>query len=236
LADEGANARLQALAQRYGLDDSQVEQLERLLSMLAEDPHAPTALRGPETAIDGHIADSLVALELEAVRGARVLADLGSGAGFPGLPLAIALRKGRVWLLESQLRKCAYLERAATRARVQNVHVVCSRVEDWSDEQPALDVALARALAPSQVVVEYAAPLLRHGGLLVDWRGRRDGAEERKAALAAAKLGMERVEIRPVVPFETARARHLHLYLKVSETPSGFPRRAGMALKRPLGA
>jgi 16S rRNA (guanine527-N7)-methyltransferase len=236
LAGVAASAQLQAVAQRYGLDGGQVEQLEGLLSTLAEDPRAPTTLRGPETAIDHHIADSLVALELEAVREARVVSDLGSGAGFPGLPLAIALRKGRVWLLESQARRCAYLERAAARARVQNVQVVCSRVEDWSAERPAVDVALARALAPPQVVVEYAAPLLRNGGLLVDWRGRRDHDEEQKAALAAAKLGMERLEIRAVVPFEAARARHLHLYLKVSETPSGFPRRAGMARKRPLGA
>jgi 16S rRNA (guanine527-N7)-methyltransferase len=84
-------------------------------------------------------------------------------------------------------------------------------------------------------VIEYAAPLLRRGGLLVDWRGRRAPGEEEKAALVADRLGMKRLEIRRVTPFPSARDRHLHLYLKVSETPPGFPRRSGMARKRPLG-
>jgi 16S rRNA (guanine527-N7)-methyltransferase len=77
--------------------------------------------------------------------------------------------------------------------------------------------------------------LLRLGGLLVDWRGRRASEEERKALLAAGQLGLERLEIRKVVPFAGARDRHLHLYLKVTQTPLEFPRRAGIARKRPLG-
>jgi 16S rRNA (guanine527-N7)-methyltransferase len=84
-------------------------------------------------------------------------------------------------------------------------------------------------------VAEYAAPLLRLGGVLVDWRGRRDEQGERAALAAARELGLERREIRRVYPFPAAQERHLHVYLKVAATPPRFPRRPGAALKRPLG-
>jgi 16S rRNA (guanine527-N7)-methyltransferase len=226
--------RLQQLAERHRLSPQQSEQLERLLSVLVSDPRAPTSLRTLEQALEGHVADSLVSLELEAVRNAGTIADLGSGAGYPGLPLAIALERSKVWLLESQARKCAYLEGAVAQTQTANAEVVCSRVEEWSGQQDGVDVVVARALAAQQVVVEYAAPLLRRGGVLVDWRGRRARDEEHKATLAAERLGMQALEIRKVLPFPAARDRHLHLYVKVSETPAEFPRRAGVASKRPL--
>ncbi len=96
------------------------------------------------------------------------------------------------------------------------------------------DVVLARALAPATVVVEYAAPLLRLEGALVEWRGRREAEAERLGLAAAGQLGLELVEIRRVEPYVGARDHHLHIYLKKLETPSGFPRRPGMARKRPL--
>jgi 16S rRNA (guanine527-N7)-methyltransferase len=85
------------------------------------------------------------------------------------------------------------------------------------------------------VLVEYAAPLLRCGGVLVAWKGARDDEEERRGAAAAAALGMEVEEVRSVAPFAGARNRHLHVLRKVGATPEGFPRRPGMARKRPLG-
>jgi 16S rRNA (guanine527-N7)-methyltransferase len=109
-------------------------------------------------------------------------------------------------------------------------------VESWTEGRGACDVVTARALAPLEVVVEYAAPLLTLGGTLVAWRGLRDTEAESAAARAAKKVGLEPVQIVPVKPYRTTRNRHLHLLLKVTPTPSGFPRRPGMALKRPLGA
>jgi 16S rRNA (guanine527-N7)-methyltransferase len=94
----------------------------------------------------------------------------------------------------------------------------------------------ARALAPLAVLAEYAAPLLREGGVLVAWKGRRDAQEERDAAAAAEELGLAVEEIRPVRPYPEAEHRHLHLLRKVAPTPDRFPRRPGIARKRPLGA
>jgi 16S rRNA (guanine527-N7)-methyltransferase len=232
---ESPRPRLLELAQRYKLTMDQRGRLEDLLSALHHDAQAPTSVRCPSQAVDIHVADSLVALELEVVAGARAIADLGSGAGFPGLALAVALRRAELRLIESNMRKCAYLERVIAEAGVRNARVVCARAEDWSAGQGSNDVVLARALAAQAVVVEYAAPLLRLGGTLADWRGKRSGREEEQAARAAEQLGMRRVEIRRTEPFAGAKDRHLHLYVKVKPTPSRFPRRAGVARRRPLG-
>lgn len=218
------------------LTAEQQRQLAAMLALLEADEHAPTAIRAPDEAARVHVADSLAALELDAVGAARRIADLGSGAGFPGLALAVALPEAEVSLVESQRRRCEFLKRVCATAGVENARVVCSRAEEWRAGMGRCDVVTARALAPQPVVLEYAAPLLRMGGTLVDWRGRRDDAAEQAGERAAAVLGLSRTEIRRVTPFEGASDHHLHVFVKTAATPARFPRRAGIARKRPLGA
>lgn len=220
----------------YDLNETQLATLGRVLAVLADDEHAPTTVRAPREASERHLADSLAGLDIDLInRDGRDLADLGAGAGFPGVALAVALPGAHVRLVESQRRKCEFLERMLAAAQIENASVVCARAEEWSAGLGGNDVVLARALASQPVVLEYAAPLLRLGGALVDWRGRRDVEEEQAAAKAARELGMELREIRRVQPFATATDRHLHVWVKTGETPDRFPRRAGMARKRPMG-
>ena len=214
----------------------QQQQLATVLELLERDEHAPTAIRDPEEAARAHIADSLAALELEVVRDARRIADLGSGAGFPGLALAVALPHAQVSLVESQRRKCEFLERVCAAAEIENASVEWTRAEEWREGVSRNDLVVARALAPQAVVLEYAAPPLRVGGALVDWRGRRSAEDEAQAQRAAEVLGLRRQAIRRVTPFADATDRHLHVFTKVDETTPRFPRRAGIARKRPLGA
>jgi 16S rRNA (guanine527-N7)-methyltransferase len=235
MADDSEADMLKALTDRYGLDDRAIGRLGELHRLLMEDPLAPTSVRDPRKVIDDHLADSLVALELDQVRAACQLADLGSGAGLPGLPLAIALPDATVALVESTARKCAFLERAIAQCQVTNARAVNTRAESWADGLGVHDLVTARALAPLPVVVEYAAPLLAPGGTLVVWRGQRDPAAEMAGARAASELGLEPTTILSVHPYPGAQNRHLHLMSKVTQTPSGFPRRPGMARKRPLG-
>jgi 16S rRNA (guanine527-N7)-methyltransferase len=220
---------------RPELSSRQRTQLADVLAILERDEHAPTAVRDPSAGADVHVADSLVALEIDALRQASSIADLGAGAGFPGLAIAIALPNAEICLIESQRRKCEFLERLLAEADIGNARVICARAEDWREGLSGSDAVLARALAAQPVVLEYAAPLLRLGGMLVDWRGMRSAEEERASSAAAGQLGLRREEIRKVRPFEGANERRLHLFLKVSDTPERFPRRAGMARKRPLG-
>jgi 16S rRNA (guanine527-N7)-methyltransferase len=222
------------IGKRYGLSDGQLDQLARILRALALDELAPTSVSDPVRAVDVHLADSLVALELELVREAREIVDIGTGAGFPGLPLAVALPRGDVKLVESQARKCVFIERVTAAAGIENAKAVCARVEEWPEGIGAHDIVLARAVAPQPIVLEYAAPLLRLGGALVDWRGQRDPEEERAGLEAAELLGLSRESIRRVEPFEGVRHHHLHVYRKARETPDRFPRRAGTARKKPL--
>ncbi|MFI4978279.1 MAG: 16S rRNA (guanine(527)-N(7))-methyltransferase RsmG [Solirubrobacterales bacterium] len=228
--------RLEELALRYSLAVRQREQLARLLSIIGRDERAPTAVRSHERAVDVHIADSLVALELEVVRSATTIADLGAGAGFPGLALAVALPASELRLVESRRRKCTFMSDVLAEAGVENARVVCERAEEWGEGVGQHDIVTVRAVAAQPVVLEYAAPLMRLGGTLVDWRGQRAGRDEAAAARAADELGLRLVEVRRVEPFAAATDRHLHVYAKVREPPARFPRRAGMARKRPIGA
>ena len=220
------------LVARFGLPEDAKPKLEALLGGLA-DPAAPTTVHAREKAIDVHLADSLVALELPAVRQAATIADLGAGAGFPGLALATARPEAAVTLIESNRRKASFIAELAATAQLDNVEVAAKRAEEAAGKH---DVVTARALAELPVVLEYAAPLLHQGGTVVAWQGRRDANEEQRAAAAAAELGLERDELRSVRPFPAAQHRHLHTYVKVAATPGRFPRRPGMARKRPLGA
>lgn len=231
-----AAARLEQLAAQYELPAGAVDALRALLGLVCGDPTAPTTVREPAVAVDAHVADALVALELAPVRAARHAADLGSGAGFPGLVLAAALPDCRFSLVEANRRKCDFLGRAAARMDLANADVIAERAESWTAGAATLDLVTARAVAPLAVLVEYAAPLLVVGGALVAWKGRRERAEEADGAAAAAQTGLELAEVRPVRPWAGAERLHLHLYLKVALTPNRFPRRPGIASKRPLRA
>lgn len=225
--------RLGELAARYGLNPAAVDALRALLEHQAADEHASTTVRGVEEAMDRHVADSLVALELPAVRDATHLADLGSGAGWPGLALAAALPGARVALVESATRRCEYLARAVEAAGLANVEVIHARAEEWRPEPQ--DVVTARALASLPVLCEYAAPLLREGGTLVAWKGQLDEAEAADGAAAAAVLGLAVPESIRVDPYPGAGPATLVVARKIAPTPDRFPRRPGIARKRPLG-
>lgn len=187
------------------------------------------------------MADSLSGLEVSDLARAKRIADLGAGAGFPGLPLAIALPGATVDLIESAGRKTAVIDRLIQAAKVDNARSVKARAEEWAAVTPALgggreayDAVTARALAALPVLVEYAAPLLRPDGVLVAWKGTVDEAERQQGRGAASQLGMALDEVRQVEPFKGARDRHLCVFRKISPTPDGYPRRPGMASKRPL--
>jgi 16S rRNA (guanine527-N7)-methyltransferase len=230
--------RLHELCTAAGLPLSTERQLAVLLELLTDDPEAPTSITSPIEAVDVHIADSLSSLPLVAeLAASEPVIDIGSGAGFPGLPIAAGYPGGDVDLLEATTRKCRFIARAIERLDLRNAEVVCARAEEWGRSGGAgrYAVALARAVAPLPTLVEYASPLLREGGVLVAWKGARDEAEEDAGAAAARRLGMSPREVRQVSPFPAARHRHLHLFGKTAPTPTGIPRRPGMARKRPFG-
>ena len=211
--------------------------LETLLELLA-DPRAPIASSTVERARDVHIADSLSGLEVEALRSAERVADLGSGGGLPGLVLAASRPEARFDLLESVSRKCEFLRDAIDRMGLGNARVICERSEEWAraDGREAYDAVTARSVGRLAAVAELASPLLREGGVLVAWKGARSDEEEAELERAGDRLAMEPLEIRSVRPYPASRNRHIHLLRKNGPTPNGLPRRPGMAAKRPFGS
>lgn len=233
---------LEGLCRRFGLPEAAAGQFERLLAALAAEPDPHTTVAEPSAAVDAHLADSLSGLAVTELGRARRIADVGAGAGFPGLALAVALPEVQVDLIESAGRKTAVAARLIRAAELTNARAVTARAEEWARLPAALgggreayEVVTARAVAPLAVLVEYAAPLLSAGGVLVAWKGARDAAEEAGGAAAAERLQMAERGVERVMPFEGAENRHLHVFQKTGPTPEGFPRRPGTARKRPLG-
>ena len=225
-----------------GLSVAAAGQIQRILGALAAEPDPHTTVTEPQAALEVHVADSLSGLEAGELRAAHRIADLGSGAGFPGLVLAVALPHAQVDLVDSAGRKTAVVDRLIQAGDVSNARSITTRAEELGSVPAALgggrdayDAVTARAVGPLALLVEYAAPLLREGGVLVAWKGARDADEEAAGDAAARELGMAAAEVLSVQPFESSENRHLHVFRKRSPTPPGFPRRPGMARKRPLG-
>lgn len=174
-----------------------------------------TAIRDLDEARRVLVDDSLRGVEL--VRGIEGdIVDVGSGGGAPGIPLADALPDRDVTLLEANARKCEFLRRWAP----PNAHVVQGRAEE--QEADAFGVAVAKALAPPPVAAEWCLPLVREGGAAILWVG--PSADVDRVAQVAAKLASTVVE----------SPRGFIVIRKIGPTPPGFPRRTGVARKRPL--
>ncbi|HEY7255142.1 MAG TPA: 16S rRNA (guanine(527)-N(7))-methyltransferase RsmG [Solirubrobacterales bacterium] len=221
------------------LDDSGRAALQTVLDLLATERGSVSSVTEPDRGWKIHIADSLTGLEVADLRGAGRIADVGAGAGFPGLPLAVALPGSRVDLIESVGRKCGFIERAIAAAGIANARVLNTRSEEWAaagaEGREAYDAVTARAVGRLSTLAELASPLLRDGGVLVAWKGRRDEDEERQAERAAPALAMQPELVLDVGPHAGSRHRHLHVLRKTAATPNDLPRRPGIAKKRPRG-
>jgi 16S rRNA (guanine527-N7)-methyltransferase len=220
------------------LDPAARAALATVLELLAVERASVSSVTDPEQAWKVHVDDSLSGLVVPELAEASRIADLGSGAGFPGLVLAVARPSARLDLVESAGRKCEFIRHAAATAGIGNAETVQARSEELASGagREAYDAVTARAVGRLSTLAELASPLLREDGVLVAWKGRRDPDEEAELERAAAALAMRPEEVLPVGPFAGSLHRHLHVLRKVGETPADLPRRPGMAKKRPRGA
>ncbi len=198
--------------------------------MLVDAPVRVTSVPAEQSA-ERHIDDALTALPLlEHEPPGAPLADVGSGGGVPGLVLALALSPRPVLLIESHQRRAAQLVELAAALELVDVRVAADRAEDLARgaERDAYGIVTARALAPPPVAAELCLPLARPGGLVVLYTGVAD-----RAALdvVAGQLAAEVASIEPVAGTER---RHLVALRKTGPTPERFPRRTGVAARRPL--
>jgi 16S rRNA (guanine527-N7)-methyltransferase len=211
--------------------------LRTVLELLASERASVSSVRDPELAWKVHVEDSLTGLEVPELAAAARIADIGSGAGFPGLVLAVALPTARVDLIESIGRKCDFIDRAIDAAAIANARVIRSRSEDWAKGKgyEAYEAATARAVGRLSTLAELASPLLKDGGVLVAWKGKRSEDEEAQLTRAARQLAMSPEQVLDVGDRAGSEHRHLHVLRKSGPTPTDLPRRSGMAKKRPRG-
>jgi 16S rRNA (guanine(527)-N(7))-methyltransferase RsmG len=219
---------IDALADRYMLPREAADTLQRLVRLVDWSatnfvPVGPTPTRHKQRAITDHrraaanlIAESLAGLEVERVRAATQIADIGSGAGFPGLVLAIVLPQAQVTLIERRSQNCEFMADAIERLRLSNAVVATTRVEEWREGVGMCEVVTARKVGRMSHMIELAAPLLQPAGVLVLWPGSSDFSDEATAAASAAEeagLRHDRVHtLESENPDGTKRLKHVHVY------------------------
>jgi 16S rRNA (guanine527-N7)-methyltransferase len=196
-----------------------------------------TAITDPQAIEMRHFLDSLTVMRaIPLQRGQRVI-DVGTGAGFPGLPLRLVYPHIELTLLEATAKKTQFLEHIVKLLRLNNVHVITARAEDAGQNaatREQYDVVLARAVAQMPVLAEYLLPLCRVGGRCVALKGESAVAEAQQAENALRIMGghVEKV-IRVELP-QVTETHHLVVIEKIAATPPKYPRRAGIPGKRPL--
>lgn len=189
---------------------------------------------GPEE-IAQHIQDSVQVLEWVSLTGRDVI-DIGSGAGFPGLILAMACPQSRVTLVESDLKKSAFLQQAGDELEISNVRIIRDRIETLGqagEHRNRYDYCTSRAVAAMRVVLEYGIPLVKPEGKLLLWKGSNYQQEITESQMALKILGgsVEEVYLYNLLQ---ERDRAIVAVRKVRPTPQQFPRRIGAPTKMPL--
>lgn len=194
-----------------------------------------TAVLDEDERVDRHDLDSAAPLARGLLaQGAKVI-DVGTGAGFPGMPLAIARPDLKVTLLDSQRKRCDFLSAVCDELKLPNVTVLHARAEDGARGalREQMNVAVARAVAPLNVLAEYLLPYVRVGGRMLCWKGPAV-REEMAAGERACKMLGGQAEGLYRLPIE-GREHYVHSAIKISVTARRYPRKSGTPSKDPLG-
>jgi 16S rRNA (guanine527-N7)-methyltransferase len=232
---------VQAAAWGLCLGDERRGHLEQYAGLLARYDRANViGTRDVDRILVDHVLDSLSCFLHEPLFRAGRLADVGSGGGLPGIPIEIVRPGLPATLVESTGKKAGFLRHAVGELSLRGVEVANARVEDLGRapaHRGAYDVVTCRAVARLSVVAEYCVPLLNTGGFVIAMKGRLDSEELAEGRGALEALGAEVGEIArvPMLPEVGEKERNLVILEKTRETPARYPRRAGVAAKRPLG-
>lgn len=196
-----------------------------------------TALTAPEDVAVKHIIDSLTAYDAALFDGARTLIDVGTGAGLPGIPLAVYAPHLTVTLLDALNKRVRFLTEVTAAMGLQNVRCIHARAEEaarTAEHRAAYDIAVSRAVARLPVLLEYTLPFVRVGGTLLALKGRAYAEEQKEARRAAEVLGGGRITARPVHLPGLDDVRAILTVTKERQTPAAYPRGGGAPTRRPL--
>ena len=193
--------------------------------------------REQERLWERHLDDAFGLAAIRRPKPGERWADLGSGAGLPGLPLAVAHPATSFTLIDAHRRRLDWIEDTATRLHLNNITVVHARLEDYGRgaARESFDVATARALGSLPVVAELGLPLVAVGGQLLVPRGQPESDELEQAASACEQLGGRIDDVIPNLSSPIDRIGFVVIMAKIAATSPRFPRRSGMPARTPLG-
>lgn len=221
------------------LTDRQLNDFESYLSLLLEwnEKINLTAIRDPKEIIIQHFLDSLSVLKLNVIDQNHRLLDIGSGAGFPGIPIKIMRPDISLVLLDSVQKKVGFLGEVIKQLNLDKSQALHARAEDMArepDKREAFNVVLSRAVAEMRILAEYCLPFVKQNGYFVSHKGPGADQELKQAANALKILGGQWVETRLVdIPF-SEKTHNLVIVKKINRTPKKYPRNVGKPKKSPL--
>ena len=221
------------------LGEEQTQQFMTYLSLLLEwnEKMNLTAITEPREVVLKHFADCLSLVPwVEWKRGMRVI-DVGTGAGFPGIPVKLVRPEIELTLLDSLQKRIGFLREVGAELGLEGVEYVHSRAEDGGQNplyREKFDLCVSRAVANLSVLAEYCLPFVKVGGRLAALKGPDATVEAAEAAGALAKLGGSLVEVRDIVIPHTDLSHRLVFIEKIAPTPKRYPRNAGKIKKEPL--
>lgn len=217
------------------VDRRQQEMLLRYADLLKEEISRQRLVGEGEAILEKHIPDSLYPLALLNIDRGPLL-DLGTGAGFPGIPLKILLPSIPLYLLDSRTRRISFLRKAATELGLAETYFLAGRAEEFGQDpqyRAGFAWVTARAVEQAAVLAELALPFLAPGGRLIIYKGSRGQEEMAQAAASLEACGGE-LEKSWSYRLPSGEGRTLFLVQKVRSTPLGYPRRPGLPSKKPL--
>ena len=221
------------------LDEEQREQF-RIYEALLIDWNSKinlTAVRDPEGIRIKHFLDSLSCVPALGEMNGKSLIDIGTGAGFPGIPLRIVFPELRLTLVDSVGKKADFCQLTVNTLHLKGVKVLKNRSEELGADKAhreRYDAATARAVAVMPVLCEYLLPLVKPGGMMLAMKGESASEETGTAAAAIRKLGGGEPKLTEVALPGVDGKRYLVTIPKTSHTPAGYPRRTGLPLKKPI--
>ncbi len=230
--------------QRIGikLNKNQIEIFSLYLDLLIEwnQKINLTSLKNPQEIIIKHFLDSLTcikAIDLYSNIDKNSIVDIGTGAGFPGIPIKIVCPSIELFLLEARKKKSIFLEKLTKELNLKQVQILKGRAETFgrcTEHREKYDIVISRAVAPLNILSEYCLPLVRVGGLFIAQKGRSYKSETEKGIKAIQFLGGELIKVEKIqIPFINQN-RYLLIINKKKNTPLEYPRKEGLPQKRPL--
>lgn len=217
------------------LEDKQIEKFYNYMNLLLEwnEKMNLTAITEPKEVILKHFIDSATIIKY--IENGMQIVDVGTGAGFPGIPLNIINSEASYTLVDSLNKRINFLDEVINSLQLNNINTIHSRIEEFGrDNKESFDIATSRAVASLNILLEYLLPLVKIGGICICMKGSnvKEEIENSKKALDVLGGRIEKIE-EIILPNSDIR-RSIIIVRKVNATPKKFPRKPGMATKEPM--